>query len=1214
MVEDIRDAMMEYQVCPQTARSPPYLTSMPDVVTARSLREDLSAHCEFHSLTARPQVVTGKQERADLALLNQMYHAADAGYLCGDRKGCMKGTRRDVLSQLESWLNDERDKRVFWLNGLAGTGKSTIAQTFAEITFADGMLGASFFCSRDYDDRSNLRRIFPTVAFQLARRYPRFREELLPVLAANPDVGRETLCSQMEKLIVHPFEETQIPTLIIIDALDECRDEEPASALLSVLSRYLDKISFVKVLITGRPEPRIRSGFRLESLRPHTEVLRLQDVEKSLVDGDIRLFFKTQLTAVAKNRSDCDLAEDWPSFVDLDILCTKAAGLFIYASTVIKFVASKDHQPSERLAEIVALPQSTVEEGRSGLDQLYTEVLQQAFLNIWADDGKFYSHLKSVVGAVILIFNPLSVTALSDLLGASNISTALRSLHSLLIIPTSQLDSTPIRVLHKSFPDFLTNSKRCRDKQFFIDPSIYHRNIMLSCLRLMKERLKKNICQLGDYSLCEVEDLTVQRTAYIGDALEYACCFWASHLAKTASSHPHDEEVLRAIDGFFKTCFLFWIEVLSLMRKLDIGVYALNEINQWYMIVSYLCRTHESLLMFIQIGISCKWTNDSQHFLLENFDKICDSPSLIYQHALPFCPSSSWLQKYYSGELSQVVKVVRRASDNWGTCSRTVTLDGEPQVLSYSNNTIAVGLSLKSDNIIFLDATTGSPAAVLSSHTDQVTSLVFSLNERFLVSGSNDKTVKLWDVQTGGVVKTFQGHTNYVISVSISADCTKIASGSQDKSICLWDIHKGECCHSIKLEGWGNHVYFSLTNSESVVCISGGKFQKWNINDSQIESTCNASQITFSPDHTQFALCNENGITIKNSDSGAPATEFQLPDINFAECCCFSPDGSHIAVGSSKIVCVWNIIHSVPHHIATFAGHAKDITSLVFTSPSSLISASRDKSVKLWQIESLSTDQAANDLKPTQATPSSIEFVSLQAKEGIAISGDSNGVVRIWDISTGLCKTSFQTPARNKFCGDAQMIDGRLLFIWGLKDGIHIWDSEQGELPQKSNSVHSSDLRISGDGSKVFDMNWSKSVWRIQARSILSWELTGEVELEGGSNLLYFLDQFCADGSKVWVQSTDSTIKGWDFKIPGSSPIPLPNSSPERPYLDFVDGAYWMDGPPFIKNTVTGREVFGLSGKYAEPHKAQWDGQYLISGYEDGEVLILDFKHLCSPQ
>ena len=103
-----------------------------------------------------------------------MHRTTNAGYHSGSREGCLKGTRVDVLLQLEHWLKDEQDHRLFWLNGLAGTGKSTIAWTFAEISFADGDLGASFFCSRDFDDRSNLQAIFPTLAFQLAYQYPQF--------------------------------------------------------------------------------------------------------------------------------------------------------------------------------------------------------------------------------------------------------------------------------------------------------------------------------------------------------------------------------------------------------------------------------------------------------------------------------------------------------------------------------------------------------------------------------------------------------------------------------------------------------------------------------------------------------------------------------------------------------------------------------------------------------------------------------------------------------------------------------------------------------------------------------------------------------------------------------------------------------------------------------------------------------------------------------
>ena len=514
-----------------------------------------------------------------------MYHTPDAGHRSGDRQGCLRGTRGNVFLQLERWLKDERDQRVFWLNGLAGTGKSTIAQTFAEVCFADGNLGASFFCSRDFDDRSSLRAIFPTLAFQLAYRYPLFREELLKLLKTNPDVGRESISSQMEKLIVGPFEATQIQTLIIIDALDECKDENPESSILFVLSKHVDQIPKVKLFITGRPETQIRSGFRLPLLQSVTKEFKLHEVERSLVDNDIRLFFRTQLSNIPRNRSDCDFAEDWPSSSDIGILCEKAAGFFIYASTVVKLITSKDQVPTEQLDQIISLPQSTSHEGRSGIDLLYTQVLGQAVGTVGVDSKGFHSHFKTVVGTVLLVFNPLSLRALSDLLRVSGIPTTLRSLHSLLLVPASK--DSPIQIFHKSFPDFLTDPDRCTDQQFFIDPSIHHREIVLSCLSVMRDGLKRNICDLDDCAiLSKVEDLTTCRRMHIGDALEYACQFWANHLVKVSGSSSEAGEVQKAIDKFFTTHLLFWIEVLSLMGKLDSGVYALNNIQQWYISVS----------------------------------------------------------------------------------------------------------------------------------------------------------------------------------------------------------------------------------------------------------------------------------------------------------------------------------------------------------------------------------------------------------------------------------------------------------------------------------------------------------------------------------------------------------------------------------------------------------------------------------------------------
>ena len=471
------------------------------------------------------------------------------------------------------------------MNGLAGTGKSTIAQTFAERMFADGKLGASFFCSRDFADRSNLQAIFPTIAFQLAYQYQLFRDKLLQVLRACPDVAKESLCSQMEKLIVGPFKATAIPTLIIIDALDECKDEEPASAILSILSRYTNEIPNVKFFITGRPEPRIRSGFRLESLLPITEVLKLHEVKPEAVNNDIKLFFQVRLTELAKKRSDCDLMEDWPNPSDIEILCKKAAGFFIFASTVVKLFTSKNRTPIEQLNRIISLPQSTSHEGRSGIDSLYTQVLEQAVSDVDMDDEELYSRFRTVIGAVLVVFNPLSVEALSDLLRVSGVSTTLRSLHSLLLIPTSK--DAPIRIFHKSFPDFLMDSKRCIDHRFFIDPPVHHMDILLSCLKLMGEMLRRNICGLEDHAvLTEVSDLSNRQKDHIGGTLEYACCFWTKHLLKIPSTGSNIEEVQEVINKFFTTYLLFWIEVLSLVGRLDVGVHALNDIQQWYTQVS----------------------------------------------------------------------------------------------------------------------------------------------------------------------------------------------------------------------------------------------------------------------------------------------------------------------------------------------------------------------------------------------------------------------------------------------------------------------------------------------------------------------------------------------------------------------------------------------------------------------------------------------------
>jgi len=208
---------------------------------------------------------------------------------------------------------------------------------------------------------------------------------------------------------------------------------------------------------------------------------------------------------------------------------------------------------------------------------------------VYTDDKELHSRFRTVVGAVSVVFNPLSAEALSVLLGVSDSSTTLCSLHSLLLVPTN--NTAPIRVFHKSFPDFITDQVRCTDHRFFVDPSIHHKGVLLLCLNVMDERLEKNICKLDDYVLLsEVEDLSKRMADYIGDALKYACRFWTNHLDRVPGNGPDTKAVQGAVDKFFKKNLLFWIEVLSLMGALNVGIYALNDVQRWYMSVSGLWK------------------------------------------------------------------------------------------------------------------------------------------------------------------------------------------------------------------------------------------------------------------------------------------------------------------------------------------------------------------------------------------------------------------------------------------------------------------------------------------------------------------------------------------------------------------------------------------------------------------------------------------------
>ncbi|KAF9645968.1 hypothetical protein BDM02DRAFT_383204 [Thelephora ganbajun] len=677
---------------------------------------------------------------ADLSVLNSCRRAHGAGYQHGDRKGCLRGTRETVLSEIESWARDFKKSPVFWLNGLAGTGKSTIAQTVSERVFADGLLGASFFCSRDFEDRSDLRFVFPTLAFQLAHKYPPFRSVLVPLLRSNPDIVHESLMSQMGKLIVEPLKSADIWTVVVIDALDECMDEEPSSAILSVLGRFVEQIPKVKFFITGRPEPRIKTGFRFPLLVDSTDIFILHDIHPSLIENDIRLFLKHELSEVARRHR----LERWPRDEHIDLLCRRAGGLFVYAVATVRFLDSRIHLPERRLEVIVNLPEHTVHEGKTRfnskatLDSLYTSILETAFSEN-EEDAEVDSKVRSTIGAAVLVVNPLPSSGIAELIGLDpqEVTQFFMLLQSLLTF--GEDPSQPVKPFHKSFPDFITDPSRCTETRFLISPENLHLELAMSCLRLMDDGLERNLLSLSDYALnSEVRDLKARISDRISDALRYACRFWHSHLTKTESDVA---DVIPLLRVFLEEKFLAWLEVVSVLGAVGGAIVGLEQLIAWLHEVS----RNEELLDTVR---------DYYHFLRTFFEPISVSATHIYHSALELSPLSSIVRRwYYCQRHSTFPRVVIGTEESWG---EGIIIPGKDRHLSHTWSPCGQFIAAQSrkaveirDSLSFKLLSTLKLTKPISD--GYVNLLAYSTDGRSIASLS-DTSLIIWDIQKGGLV------------------------------------------------------------------------------------------------------------------------------------------------------------------------------------------------------------------------------------------------------------------------------------------------------------------------------------------------------------------------------------------------------------------------------------------------------------------------------
>jgi NACHT domain len=489
---------------------------------------------------------------------------------------CFEGTREELLLYIETWRVTDSSAPIFILDGIAGIGKTTVVKTFSARAAAQHRLAASWFFSRDQQDRKSTRSFVGTLAFQLASYHPILRERIVQALMDHPDILQKEVRTQFDTLIHKPLQaalrELGGTHAISIDAIDECNVEE-ATEVLSILLSRLPQLPQLRVLITCRPE----RPFRL-LLQKHrgTHVFHLHDIENSVVESDIRLYINHRLSPEQIDKALPDLLPPpWrPSAKEKEALVQMSGKLFIVAATAINFILDPRRlSPAKQMRQLLSANTGSGL-ASSSMDRLYTQVLRAAIpdpVDDWFDD------YKTVVGAIVVAADVLPVQSLAALLDKkpNDIIGTLSHLHSL-IAPTNHNEA--FRVHHKSFPDFVTDPARCSiDPRLFIDPSAQHLRLARGCLRIMVQMLKHNICEIPP-SDCNksIHQFSIQTRKLIAPELAYACAHYVYHLQEGLPFLSMGEDDIAHLKMLVDEHLLSWLEVLAFTGRYDSAWHQVN--------------------------------------------------------------------------------------------------------------------------------------------------------------------------------------------------------------------------------------------------------------------------------------------------------------------------------------------------------------------------------------------------------------------------------------------------------------------------------------------------------------------------------------------------------------------------------------------------------------------------------------------------------------
>ena len=487
-----------------------------------------------------------------------------------ERTSCLENTRRNIINDIMKWSADDSNeaKRVLWVYGLAGTGKSTLSTTIAQIMSGLDRLGAFFFFNRGIPQRDS-GTLIRTLAYQLAKFDDCFCAAISRLVKKSSSITIMPLQFQFENLIINALQSVEWsrgPIVLIIDALDECGREADRRDLMQALSKGFSNLpSFFRIMVVSREESDIQ-----HALGSHSDVHRYHlDTDSVTNTEDVSEFIRHRLEEI--RIKDRYLGDHWPGEDNIRCLADRACGLFIWASTACLYI--EGYAPNRRLSELVnKQPEDHSLGPFAELDSLYETGLQST--DFW-NERSFRLDCCNILGAILCARVPLSFSAIDALLALPQDTPSSKSVSRLRCVLHVN-ETERIRILHPSFHDYL--SERCGDKPWSINLEHHNKELALRCIKLLHNELRENICDMS------LPYLNQKHT--IPEAISYACKFWIEHICLISTV---EDDILIEIYNFLDKHLLHWMEVMAILKCHDHTIRSIDNLMKWLQVCPPIC-------------------------------------------------------------------------------------------------------------------------------------------------------------------------------------------------------------------------------------------------------------------------------------------------------------------------------------------------------------------------------------------------------------------------------------------------------------------------------------------------------------------------------------------------------------------------------------------------------------------------------------------------